>query len=1039
MYIKLLTFLYNYESVFFMMFITTIIQILASLLGTINGANILGVFPVTSYSHWTVYESVMIALADRGHNVTVITSFPQKSLVKNLVEIDVSESFPSSSNKLSIDKATNVVSNAFTNQKLVAALSLRLCKKGIQLPQVQYLLKSNIQFDVVFTEIFGADCDVGFAYHFKAPLVSIISSTYLPWCYDRVGNPDNPSYISTVLTKATNNMNFFQRVTNTLNYIIHLKILWKILSDWPTEHFLKETYGSNTPHINDIVYNTSMVFVNSHFTLDGSRPLVPNMVEIGGIHVKTPRLLPQNILKFIEESPNGVLFFTLGSMVRSSSIPTNVLQIFMDVFASLPIRVLWKYESDMLEKPDNVFLSKWMPQRDILDHPKVQIFMTHGGNLGIIEAVHVGKPVIGIPFFLDQPRNIIKLVEQGAGIMLDYKSLTKETLYHAINSMIQNSSYNINAKILSKRFHDRPMSASKTAVYWTEYIIKNKGALELRNAAIKIPWWKLHSIDMVLFVAVILLCTLYIIFILFKIILKFLLYLTVPKTISILTFCLVYYSICINGANILGVFPLNGYSHWTVSESIMKALAARGHNVTVISPFPQKSSVFNYTDIDISDAFFSMVNKMNTDMVLTGKLSNLHSLQQYISNHQLNLCRKGIKLPQVQALLNSGIKFDAVFTAIFASDCDVAYAYHFKAPLLSVMSTAHLPYTYDRVGGPDNPSYVPTTTTKAVGKMNFKQRLINTLYNIYFKYTWKINSEWPADMFLKETFGPNTPYINDIVYNTSLVFVNGQFSLDGPRPLANNMVEIGGIQIQNRKPIPKDILKFIEDSPNGVMIFSMGSFMRVSSLPKHILQIYKDVFSKLSVRVLWKYEEEMPDKPDNVFISSWLPQRDILSHPKVRLFMTHGGNLGILEAVYSGVPVIGIPYFFDQPRNILKVVEQCAGILLEYESLTRKTLSDAINKILINKNYSVNAKKLSEKFKDRPLNATEAVIYWTDYVIRHKGAPNLRNTAVNISLWQYFLVVDIGFFIIAIFLILLIMYFMAKFSYEILKKKKFLN
>lgn len=61
------------------------------------------------------------------------------------------------------------------------------------------------------------------------------------------------------------------------------------------------------------------------------------------------------------------------------------------------------------------------------------------------------------------------------------------------------------------------------------------------------------------------------------------------------------------------------------------------------------------------------------------------------------------------------------------------------------------------------------------------------------------------------------------------------------------------------------------------MIFTLGSMVRLSSLPKNMLQIFKDVFSKLPIRVLWKYEEEMSDKPDNVFISSWMPQRDILS------------------------------------------------------------------------------------------------------------------------------------------------------------------
>lgn len=74
----------------------------------------------------------------------------------------------------------------------------------------------------------------------------------------------------------------------------------------------------------------------------------------------------------------------------------------------------------------------------------------------------------------------------------------------------------------------------------------------------------------------------------------------------------------------------------------------------------------------------------------------------------------------------------------------------------------------------------------------------------------------------------------------------------------------------------QDILKFIEDSPNGVMFFTFGSLIRTSTLPNHVLQIFKEVFAKLPIRVLWKYELDMPDKPDNVFVSNWMPQRDIL-------------------------------------------------------------------------------------------------------------------------------------------------------------------
>ncbi|XP_050442608.1 UDP-glucosyltransferase 2-like [Adelges cooleyi] len=489
-----------------------------------------------------------------------------------------------------------------------------------------------------------------------------------------------------------------------------------------------------------------------------------------------------------------------------------------------------------------------------------------------------------------------------------------------------------------------------------------------------------------------------------------------------------------DGANILGVFPINGRSHWVVYESLMKALAARGHNVTVITSFPQKSPIANYTDIDVSKAFPSAVNKISIDLVLN-VLSSIFANQWFISSHSLNICQTCIKLPTVQALLKSDIKFDAVFTEIFGSDCDVGYAYHYKAPLLSMISSSHLPWSYDRVGGPDNPSYIPTIVTKVAGKMNFKERVINTLYYIYFKMAWKYYSEWPADKFLKENFGPNTPYINDILYNTSMVFVNGHFSLDGPRPLVPNMVEIGGIHVKPPRPLPKDILKFIEDSPNGVMFFTFGSLIRISTLPKHVLDIFKEVFAKLPIRVLWKYEVDMPDKPDNVYISNWMPQRDILNHPKVRLFMTHGGLLGTIEAVHSGVPVIGIPFFFDQPRNILKVVEKGAGILLEYENLTRESLYGAINAIITNSSYQTNANKLSKRFKDRPLSATETAVYWTEYVIRHKGARHLKTAAVGMPWWKYYLVDVIGFIAIITFAVLFTIYFLLKLAYRKFIKK----
>jgi len=69
-------------------------------------------------------------------------------------------------------------------------------------------------------------------------------------------------------------------------------------------------------------------------------------------------------------------------------------------------------------------------------HPKVKLFISHGGMSGVYETVDGGVPVLGIPVFYDQPRNIEHLVHNGMAISMDLLSLTKEKLSNAISELI---------------------------------------------------------------------------------------------------------------------------------------------------------------------------------------------------------------------------------------------------------------------------------------------------------------------------------------------------------------------------------------------------------------------------------------------------------------------------------------------------------------------------------------------------------------------------------------------------------------------------
>ena len=74
----------------------------------------------------------------------------------------------------------------------------------------------------------------------------------------------------------------------------------------------------------------------------------------------------------------------------------------------------------------------------------------------------------------------------------------------------------------------------------------------------------------------------------------------------------------------------------------------------------------------------------------------------------------------------------------------------------------------------------------------------------------------------------------------------------------------------------QDLQAFLDGATNGFIYFSLGSNARSASLPLEIRRMFCDVFVKLRYRVVWKFEDDFPGKPDNVYIEKWLPQQTIL-------------------------------------------------------------------------------------------------------------------------------------------------------------------
>ncbi|KAM7505336.1 hypothetical protein LguiB_004240 [Lonicera macranthoides] len=115
------------------------------------------------------------------------------------------------------------------------------------------------------------------------------------------------------------------------------------------------------------------------------------------------------------KEPNAVIYVNFGSMVV---MPSEKIMEFGWGLANSNQYFLWIIRSDMVEGESAIlppeflevtkergFIASWCPQEQVLNHPSIGGFFTHGGWNSIIESLSAGVPMICFPFFADQLMN----------------------------------------------------------------------------------------------------------------------------------------------------------------------------------------------------------------------------------------------------------------------------------------------------------------------------------------------------------------------------------------------------------------------------------------------------------------------------------------------------------------------------------------------------------------------------------------------------------------------------------------------------------
>lgn len=235
--------------------------------------------------------------------------------------------------------------------------------------QVQQL-KSE-KFDLVIQFALFSESFLGLANYWNAPVIFFNTLGSMPSLDRIIGNTSPPSYVSAVnpFFAATDEMTFLQRVVNTLNVWIYYGITSHLLD--AKQQVILSKHFPNAPPLQELINNVSLIFVNSHYSIESPRPYVPNLIPVGGLHVDEPKELPLELKQFLDEAQNGAIFFSLGSNVKISSLPSEKLEAILNVLGRLKMKVLFKTDENLKNLPENIKIGKWLPQNDILGNSTI--------------------------------------------------------------------------------------------------------------------------------------------------------------------------------------------------------------------------------------------------------------------------------------------------------------------------------------------------------------------------------------------------------------------------------------------------------------------------------------------------------------------------------------------------------------------------------------------------------------------------------------------------------------------------------------------
>ncbi|XP_027245053.1 UDP-glucuronosyltransferase 2A2 isoform X1 [Cricetulus griseus] len=418
-------------------------------------------------SHWLNIKTLLEELIRRNHSVTVLAS-SETLLIKSSTAAFVHfEEVPVSFTKSNIDEMIEHMIALWLDHRPTPLSMWTFYKELGKLFETFYQININLCDGVLNnTTLMAKLQNCGFNVLIADPTTTcgdlVALKLGIPFMYTlryspaftverHCGKIPAPvSYVPAALSELTDQMSFGERVKNTLSYYLQDYIFQSYWGRWNS--YYSRVLGRPTT-LCETMGKAEIWLMRTYWDFEFPRPYLPNFEFVGGLHCKPAKPLPKVLWRY-----KGKIPATLGSNTR---------------------------------------LFDWIPQNDLLGHPKTRAFITHGGTNGIYEAIYHGIPMVGLPMFADQPDNIAHMKAKGAAVEVNMNTMESVDLLNALRTVINDPSYKENAMRLSRIHHDQPVKPLDRAVFWVEFVMRHKGAKHLRVAAHDLSWFQYHSLDVI--------------------------------------------------------------------------------------------------------------------------------------------------------------------------------------------------------------------------------------------------------------------------------------------------------------------------------------------------------------------------------------------------------------------------------------------------------------------------------------------------------------------------------------------------------------